>query len=267
MKLFLQMATVSLVMTGACSALAAALSTIPMQGSMVMPMVSYHADTGALTAHVDPAVVQLTPLLASNPNDAFNSSDPWFADLDAAAKGLCFSRRYGFVMGASSDPLPPGAAMRIRMLEKSEGLLAFRYRSNPPVWEPIFGTAGASPVFAWDGTMFHPTFAARPGTNSFVAHMEAFLVNAASEQPLPGGNAGPFTLSFTNTPDPRPSLIVAAGQIRWPESTNRFALQSCDDLLRGQWTDVASAPAQGNGTAADLPTSPGSRYYRLVLRR
>ena len=57
------------------SAHGATLTSVPTQGSMLMPDVRYHADTANVTVDLSmiDEVAQLTPLLVSNPNDSFRS--------------------------------------------------------------------------------------------------------------------------------------------------------------------------------------------------
>ena len=85
-------------------------TTVPMQGGMAMPMVSYHSNDGMIHVMMPMEVPQLKPLLASNPGDSFDPADPWFSALDPSAQGASFSRRYGFVIDSmnGSDPLPAG---------------------------------------------------------------------------------------------------------------------------------------------------------------
>jgi hypothetical protein len=64
------------------AALAATLTSVPMQGGMVMPMVAYHADLGHLHVLMPDEIPQLTPLLVSHPGDQFDPADPWFDDLE-----------------------------------------------------------------------------------------------------------------------------------------------------------------------------------------
>ena len=149
----------------------AVLTSVPMQGSMVMPMLSYHAAEGALHVQLDPTIPQLTPLLVSHPQDRFDPADPWFDALDPSRQGLAFSRRYGFVMNTVTDPLPAETGIWIRKLSGSAPLGFYRAHamSLPHRWEPLFGTAGTTNVFAWSATMFHPCVTAPPGTNSYAA--------------------------------------------------------------------------------------------------
>jgi hypothetical protein len=110
-------------MTAPAPAPGAILTSVPMQGGMVMPMLSYNATDGAMHVAVDPTIPQLTPLLASNPQDRFDPADPWCDTLDPSRQGLAFSRRYGFVMNTATDPLPGGTAIWIRKLSGSRELL------------------------------------------------------------------------------------------------------------------------------------------------
>ena len=146
---------------------AATLTAVPMQGGMVMPMVSYHSSDGKMHVMMPTTVPQLTPLLVSNPGDSFDPADPWFGALDPSAQGNAFSRRYGFVMDGNTDLLPAGTQIWIRRLSGSAGLSAYRYQETAPkALQPIFGTDGVTNALYWNGKMFHPVFAAPPGTSS-----------------------------------------------------------------------------------------------------
>lgn len=247
---------------------AATLTMVPMQGGMVMPMIAYHAADSSLTVTMEPAIVQLTPLLISNPNDAFGADDPWYHDLDPAGRGLSFSRRYGFVMGTMSDPLPAGTAIWIRKVSLSPGLMAWRFRGNPKTWEPIFGTEGSSDVYQWDSTMFHPTFAAEVGTNTFTAVFDAYLVSSASGEPLPNGSTGPFALAFTNMLDGRPRLSITAGEMRWQASATNFMVEYCTDLSNPVWVAETNSNAiVGSQCLLKIDPAAGTRYYRLSRPR
>ncbi len=143
------------------------LSNVPMQGSMVMPMVKHDAAAAALRVTVDPIVPELVPLRSSNPGDSFIATDPWFEFLDPAAQGLAFSRRYGFVMDTMTDPLPPETHSMIRKLSSSPGLGIYRCRAtNPKSWTPIFGTDNSSVSMAWDGITRFCLIPARRGAFS-----------------------------------------------------------------------------------------------------
>lgn len=248
--------------------LAATLTTVPMQGGMVMPMLAYHAGDGSLTVQLDPTIPQLTPLLISNPGDGFDPADPWYDYLDPSRQGLAFSRRYGFVMDTLSDLLPAGTAIWIRKVSSSPGLGAYHYRGgSSKLWEPIFGTGGVTNALQWDGTMFHPAFTALPGTGAYTATFEAFLLDTATGLPGTGANTGPFTFNWTVVPDGRPTLTIAQRiVIGWPPSSTNYVLEAADTLPASSWTTVTNTPVLLDGQmAVVLETSAAMRFFRMRL--
>jgi hypothetical protein len=274
-SVYLKRSVAEKLMTAVCAvalsltlAHAATLTNVPMQGGMVMPMLAYHAGDGSLRVQVDPAVPQLTPLLVSNAGDTFDPADPWYGCLDPRAEGLAFSRRYGFVMDAATDPLPAGTAIWIRKLSGSPGLEAYRYRNTEPkAWEPIFGTNGSTNALQWNGMMFHPGFTAPPGTGMASATFEAFLVDSGTGLAVPGANTGPFTLNWTVVPDGRPDLDIALRLvIAWPAAATNYVLESADTLPSGQWTLVETAPVIVDGqSAVVLESGAAKKFYRMRL--
>ena len=85
--LFLTAAAVVALTYGTSVARAATLNAVPMQGGMVMPMVSYLAEQGRLQVMMPAEVPQLTPLMVSHPGDSFDPADPWFDALDPSRQG------------------------------------------------------------------------------------------------------------------------------------------------------------------------------------
>lgn len=247
------------------SASAATLTSVPMQGGMVMPMVSYKAADGRVHVALDPTIPQLIPLLASNPADNFAPEDPWYDALDPRRQGLAFSRRYGFVMGTMTDPIPAGTAIWIRKLSGSAEIGAYRYVSSAPkAFLPIFGTAGSAPALAWNGMMFHPAFTAPPGTNTYTATFDAYLSDTPEGKELPNTGSGPFTLTWTSVPDGRPTLAV--GQkivISWAVPEKSFVLEVSDGACT-QWSPATETPVTAGGQAiVMLDPTPAVRIYRL----
>jgi hypothetical protein len=252
--------------------LAATLTSVPMQGTMVMPMLAYHSSEGSLSVQIDPTIPELTPLLVSNPGDSFDPADPWYDYLDPSRQGLAFSRRYGFVMDTLTDPLPAGTALWIRKLSSSPGLGAYRYRSGASKqWTPIFGTEGVTNALQWDGTMFHPAFTAPPGTGTYTATFEAWLLDTASGLPVPGTSTGPFTFTWTVVPDGRPTLslaVSASGQaiLRWPAAATNWVLEAADTLPSANWTVVTSPPVRvEDQNTITLETTAPVRFFRMRL--
>ena len=247
-------------------ALGTVLTTVPMQGTMVMPQLCYHAGDGSLTVTLDSTVPQLTPLSVSNPADSFSPTDPWYDCLDPSRQGLAFSRRYGFTMDTASDLLPAGTAIWIRKLTGSPALGAYRYRSGASkAWDPIFGTAGTTNALQWDGTMFQPGFTAPPGTQTYTATFEAFLVDTATGDPVPGANTGPFVFNWTDVPDGRPTLSLGPDLVlSWPATPTNYVLEASGTLAASSWATVTNKPiVQNDRKVLTLEPGQACQFFRL----
>jgi hypothetical protein len=245
---------------------AATLDAVPMQGGMVMPMFSYSATDGRMHVVIDSVIPTLTPLLASNPSDSFESTDPWYDLLDPARQGQSFSRRYGFVMDSMTDPLPEGFEMWIRKLSGTAGLAAYRYSNGEPkIFEPIFGTAGSTNAIRWNGMMFHPVFSAPPGTNEHSATFEAYLVNSATASEVPNSGTGPILFNWSNVPDGRPTLEIGQRIVIFqPLDVAGYQLEGAESLSQGPWTSVTNAPVDIEGrSAVVLPAEETRKYFRM----
>jgi hypothetical protein len=247
---------------------AAVLTSVPMQGGMVMPMVSYKASMGKIMVMMPGTVPALTPLMVSNPGDSFDPADPWFDNLDPSRQGLAFSRRYGFMWDAGmSDPLPANTEVWIRKLTGSAGLGFYRYAANPPKqWTPIFGNAGTTNALMWDRVMFHPGVSALPGTNTFTATFQIYLVNTATGEEVAGSASMPLVFNFTDLPDGRPALNVATKVVvSWPSATSaNWLLESASALPATDWTLVTNTPVVLDGEpSVVLPISGAAQFYRM----
>jgi len=236
-----------------------------------MPMVSYHSSDEMIHVMMPSTVPQLTPLLMSNPGDGFDPADPWFGALDPSAQGKAFSRRYGFVMDANTDLLPAGTQIWIRKLSGSAGLSAYRYQeTEPKALQPIFGTEGVTNALYWSGMMFHPVFAAPPGTNSYSATFEVYLLDTSTGLAVPGSSSGPLAFTWTDVPDGRPSLNIGLRTLGivvfWPTSATNWGLEGTDTLPSGTWTAVTNAPVALEGQSA-VVLEPGEtrKFFRMKL--
>ncbi|HMP97734.1 MAG TPA: hypothetical protein PKA51_12495 [Kiritimatiellia bacterium] len=268
MSFYCRLVSLFLVGAGWFSARAATLTTVPMQGGMVMPMIAYHADPGHLHVMMPTNVPQLTPLLVSHPADQFDPAHPWFTDLDPSAKGLSFSRRYGWVMDGDSDPLPPNTQIWLRKISGDPGLNVFRYSATPApgVWEPILGTAGSALEMPWNMMMFHPAFTALPGTHTFTATFEAYLVDTVSGEEIPDTATMPMVFHFTNMPDGRPELAVGTSvHIAWDAGATNYVLESTVSLSSGSWSVVSNHPVMIDGRQSVLltPGEGAGKYFRM----
>jgi len=235
---------------------AAILTQVPMQGGMVMPMINYDSSSGMLSVMMPADVPQLTPLLISNPSDSFDPASPWFTDLDTSAMGLSFSRRYGFVMDNDSDnPSIDNKSIWLRKVSGSAGLSAYRYSATPSpgIWEPVFGTGGSSNALAWNMMMFHPAFAAPPGTNGYTATFEAYLVDNATGLEIPGSSTMPMVFQFTNMPDGRPDLGLGISfAITWDPAITNYGVEYASSLSSTNWTLATNTPVEVDGQSVIL---------------
>ncbi len=246
---------------------AATLTNVPMQGGMVMPMVSYQSGDGKMHVMMPMTIPQLTPLLVSNPADSFDPGDPWFDSVDPSRQGAAFSRRYGFVMDAMTDPLPAGTQMWIRKLSGSPELKAYRYKDTAPkAWQPIFGTDGVTNALYWNGMMFHPAFTAPPSTNNLTATFEAYLLDTTTGLEVPNSSSGPLGFDWTNVPDGRPTLNLAQRVVvGWPvNTTTNWVLESAGTANASTWTTVTNAPVSVDGQpCVVLEGSAAHEYFRM----
>jgi hypothetical protein len=265
-KIKLALACAVTTLTASLTTHAGTLTTVPMQGGMAMPMVSYNATMGSLHVMMPADIPILTPLLVSNPDDSFDPADPWFDSLDPSRQSLAFSRRYGFVMNAVTDPLPANTAIWIRKNSSSPELEFYRYAgSEPKLWEPIFGTAQSPNALFWNGMMFHPGVAAPAGTNSYSAMFELYLVDTTTGLEIPGTTSGPLEFNWTSLPDGRPQLEVGRRFIvSWPADATGYILEWADSAASNTWTEVTDEPVMLNGkTTVVLGQEHAGRFYRM----
>ena len=245
----------------------ATLTNVPMQGGMLMPMVSYQVSDGRIHVMMPMSAPLLTPLLVSNPADNFDPADPWFDSVDPSRQGSSFSRRYGFVMDAMTDALPAGTQMWIRKISGSAELKAYRYKDTAPkAWQPIFGTDSATNALYWNGMMFHPAFTAPPGTNPLTATFEIFLLETTTGMAVPNSSSGPLVFDWTNMSDGRPALTLAPRiVVGWPVSTTtNWVLESAATADAATWTPVTNTPVVVDGQpCVVLEGSAAQDYFRM----
>lgn len=250
-----------------CRANAAILTAVPMQGGMVMPMVSYHSADGRIHVTMPLEMPQLTPLLVSDPGDSFDPEDPWFETLDPSRQGQSFSRRYGFVMDTMTDPLPANTQIWIRKTTGPAELKLFRYKgSTPKVFEPIFGTAGVTNALYWNGMMFHPVASAPPGTNGFTATFEVFLRDTTTGREIPNSSCSPLQFNWTNLSDGRPSLRLVPGcVVAWPaETATNWVLECAAAPNTALWTRVTNAPVLlDNELCVTVDGGSSHQFFRM----
>ena len=113
--------------------------------------------------------------------------------------------------------------------------------------------------------MFHPGFTAPPGTGTYTATFEASLMYTTTGLAVPGTNTGPFVFNWTDMPDGRPALSVAAKVVlAWPAAATNYVLEAADTLAESNWTPVTNAPVRLDGQPAMvLDPCQARKFYRM----
>ncbi len=248
------------------------LSQVPMQGAMAHVNIRHTTVAGlpTLSVHLDPGIPTLTPLVVSHPDDSFDPTHPWHADLDPRAGGFAFNRQYGFLLDGESDQLAEGHGIRIRQIGTSPGLLSRLYRGSPATWEPMFGQNGSSDLFSWNLIMFHPAYALSPDIEGPIeADYEAFVVDA-SDRPI--GTPTNFKLVWNVARALtllRPRLTGGEVEIDavLPMSWNGYhlSLERRSAADAGTWVEAATLMNALGGTNVIRDASPPATgaFYRV----
>lgn len=248
------------------SAQAAIISSVSMQGGMLMPAVTYSNSDARVHVDMPVEVPTLTPLLVSSPADNFDPADPWYSNLDPSRQGYAFSRRYGFNPGPVSDSLPANTVYWIRKLSGSPELGFYRYnQSVPKAWEPIFGTAGSPTARFWNGMMFHPGVSAPAGTNTYSATFEVYLYDTNLNQEVANSSSGPLVFNFNNLPDGRPDVGLAMTfAISWSTNATNWVVESSSSMTSTNWAAVTNQPTLIDGQSKVILGIEGAgQYYRM----
>ena len=103
--------------------------------------------------------------------------------------------------------------------------------------------------------MWHVGVTAPPGTNTYTATFEVYVVNTDNGLEVPGSSSGPFVLNWTDVPDGRPQLNIAAltpGQVQltWPASATNWTLVSASTLKRAQLVRRHQRARDGSTTSS-----------------
>lgn len=170
-------------------------------------------------------------------------------------------------MGIGSEELlPAGTAIWIRKLSGPAELAAYRYSATAPkAFAPIFGTEGTSNALYWDGMMFHPTFTAPPGTTTYQAVFQAYLVDTNSNAEAPDTSTPPMLFMFGNVPDGRPAMGLALKfAVSWDAASSGWAVESSPSLVGTNWTLVTNTQVSVDGQpAVILPATEAGLHYRM----
>jgi hypothetical protein len=237
----------SLVFLAHSTARAVILDNLPnamMQGGMVHIDVTFLDDasgTFASTLEFGGVVVpDMKPISLWMPGDTVNPSRPWYSLIDPTRNASMFSSRWGLRVDTdSSDILPPGRSIGIRMTSSTPNLGAYFYNtSGAGTFQPVFLTPGATHDYVlWNGLMWHPYFAMpanTPAGSPVSATFEFFLADqdaagfvdwTTTANALAGYSIGSQTITWTAIPEPGSAGLLAAGLLlmhtvrkkrRWP---------------------------------------------------
>jgi len=202
---------------------AADLSAIPTpmaQGGMIHVYVSFQdVLSNSFSVSTDAGTPTLKPLSLWAPGDNFLPSDPWYTALSPSVQSRAFNSQYGFLIdSATSDFLPAGNSIGIRLLSASPGLQAHFYRgTDPKSFTEVFSPS--RDYVLWSGNMWHPVFSA-PGAGNYEATFQFFVANAATTSvadfttaasAVPGYSTANVTLQFTAVPEPSTLALVVVG--------------------------------------------------------
>jgi hypothetical protein len=142
-------------------------------------------------------------------------------------------------------------------------------------YEPIFGTAGSSPKWKWDGKMDHNAYAVDlRGLNTsnqlFTATYHLYIGDAAGNTNTAFGQTtttwrwqGPVV---PVVPSPRIALTNADVLITWPPTVTNLTLLAAEATVTTNWLTVTNPVFSLNGrSAVQLAPTNTQQFFRLQL--
>ena len=192
---------------------------------MTMLMASYNAGTQRLNV-MNPSII---PVLNLAPLGTYDPLQPW-----AVLNGTEYSRRLGWddmnknnpdsathILNAIQSQYGAGAGIWIEQLSKSPGLECYlavgMYGTNSPsAYTGLFGTAGSSTKWQWDGMMDHNTYAVDEDLTSpgqfFSATYKVYVGDALGNEILNLDLSSASTIeTWTWQAVPEPGSMTLAG--------------------------------------------------------
>ncbi len=109
--------------------------------------------------------------------------------------GMHYNGQYGWLAGGFIS-LPPGSAIWVEIVDATPGLRMYEALTFAPLW----GTAGASPRWKWNGVMVHNWYAAEQ-CGKYEATYIVYVGDAVTGFPRAGYFPGSVTLYWQNVPD------------------------------------------------------------------
>ena len=126
-------------------------------------------------------------------------ADGVFTGAASVLNGTRFNAQYGWLVSGLWAP-PAGSVVRIEVVEHDPGLRFYAGRAFGSVafMQPLHGTDGTDPGFAWDGGMLH-NYAAVTEPGVYEATFRVAIVSPGGE-PVAGYEGSEIVLSWNWTP-------------------------------------------------------------------
>jgi hypothetical protein len=240
-------------------------------------------------------------------NGAYDPTKPW-----GVLNGTAYSRRLGWddPNRKSTDPsllilnlitnfYGPQAGLWIDCMSRSPGLNAYlaigKFGVNAnnsatnadgsPIIDPslgaytgIFGTAGSSTKWKWDGKMDHNTYAVSlwditVPDQLFTATYKVYVGDSQGNEILNPDGSSASTIEVWTWQGPpsvtMPELtILRKVTVEWPEGCTNYVLECADSLDSPEWACLTNRPVSIDGKSLILLDNDVSeQYFRLRLAR
>jgi hypothetical protein len=275
---------------------AKAYSTAPTWSPMTMLNVSF--DTTNLTLAVVTEAIKLSTnyaVLTVATNGAYDPSQLWSVLNDTAySRRLGWNPASGTLLSDITNAYGTGANIWIESLSKSPGLKTYQAigkfgvnslgttnLDGTPVIDPaangyagIFGTAGSSTKWKWDGNMDHNANAVSLGDitvpNQIFTNTYKIYIGDSTGAELPATVGASTTTTWTWQ---GPATLVAPSvsiqntvAIEWSGTSTNYVLQSASTLNSATWTTVTNTPGViGNNTVILVNPTGSQQFFRLQL--
>jgi hypothetical protein len=237
------------------------------------------------------------PVLNVATNGTYDPSQPW-----SVLNGTAYSRRLGwnpasgFSLSLIQGIYGTNAGIWIESVSQSAGLNTYqavgKYGVNSlgttntdgtPTIDPaangysgIFGTAGSSTKWNWDGKMDHNAYAVSLAdisvTNQlFTATYKVYVGDISGNEILNPDNSSTSTTEVWTWQGPAnlvaPSLLIQSKlAISWLGSSANYVVESAPTVDSTTWTAVTNTPVELDGKTVILVDPSGAQqYFRLQL--
>jgi hypothetical protein len=281
----------------------------PTWHGMTMLNVSFDTNTLKLDV-VDESVKLGTNVYAGltvATNGTYDPTKPW-----AVLNGTAYSRRLGWddpnkksldpallILNLITNTYGPNAGIWIDCIERSPGLNAYlaigKFGVNANgnatnadgsviidpvlnVYSGIFGTAGSSTKWKWDGQMDHNAYAVSlwditVPNQLFTATYKVYVGDSQGNEILNPDGTSASTIEVWTWQGPAsltaPDVTIQHKvTVEWPAGCTNYVLECAETLDSPEWICVTNQPVSINGASVILLDHNGAeQYFRLRLVR